>query len=71
MSRLQYERGQHKFKQAAKQSARAELLLPEETGFLEFDADEDPSQITQADIANNVDIASAQKVRSTDCYVLE
>lgn len=46
---------------AAARSARTELLLPEEPGFLEADPGEDTSTVTQGDIVEAVDIASAAK----------
>ncbi|XP_022085313.1 WD repeat-containing protein 46-like [Acanthaster planci] len=48
-------------KLAAKQAARTELLLPEDSGFLEADEGEETYQITQQDISEAVDIASATK----------
>ncbi|XP_063174757.1 WD repeat-containing protein 46 [Chroicocephalus ridibundus] len=46
---------------AAARAARLDLLLPEEPGFLEPDPGEDTSTVTQGDIAEAVDIASAAK----------
>ncbi|XP_010568220.1 PREDICTED: WD repeat-containing protein 46 [Haliaeetus leucocephalus] len=46
---------------AAARAARLDLLLPEEPGFLEADPGEDTCTITQGDIAEAVDIASAAK----------
>ncbi|GAB0201630.1 WD repeat-containing protein 46 [Grus japonensis] len=46
---------------AAARAARLDLLLPEEPGFLEADPGEDTSTVTQGDIAEAVDIASAAK----------
>ncbi|XP_071657077.1 WD repeat-containing protein 46 [Patagioenas fasciata] len=46
---------------AAEGAARAELLLPQEPGFLEADPGEDTCTVTQGDIAEAVDIASAAK----------
>ncbi|XP_066842810.1 WD repeat-containing protein 46 [Anser cygnoides] len=46
---------------AATRAARSELLLPEEPGFLEADPGEDTCTITQGDIAEAVDVASAAK----------
>ncbi|XP_065510792.1 WD repeat-containing protein 46 [Caloenas nicobarica] len=46
---------------AAEGAARAELLLPQEPGFLEADPGEDTCTVTQRDIAEAVDIASAAK----------
>ncbi|KDR18018.1 WD repeat-containing protein 46 isoform X2 [Zootermopsis nevadensis] len=43
------------------QAARAELLLPEESGFLVADEDELTTQFSQQQIASSVDIASATK----------
>ncbi|KYO32870.1 WD repeat-containing protein 46 [Alligator mississippiensis] len=52
---------ENKMELAAQQAARAELLLPEEPGFLEAEPGEDTCTIAQADIAEAVDIASAAK----------
>ncbi|XP_074021186.1 LOW QUALITY PROTEIN: WD repeat-containing protein 46 [Numenius arquata] len=46
---------------AAAQAARLDLLLPEEPGFLEPDPGEDTCTVTQGDITEAVDIASAAK----------
>uniref|UniRef100_A0A3B4WPF6 WD repeat-containing protein 46 n=2 Tax=Seriola lalandi dorsalis TaxID=1841481 RepID=A0A3B4WPF6_SERLL len=46
---------------AQKQSARFDLLLPEDAGFLEGDEDEDTCTISQEDIADVVDITSGAK----------
>ncbi|ELT99341.1 hypothetical protein CAPTEDRAFT_214977 [Capitella teleta] len=46
---------------ASKQAARAEALLQEEAGFIEADEGESTCEVTQYDIANAVDITSAQK----------
>uniref|UniRef100_A0A8C2A3L5 WD repeat-containing protein 46 n=1 Tax=Cyprinus carpio TaxID=7962 RepID=A0A8C2A3L5_CYPCA len=46
---------------AQKQAARYDLLLPEDAGFLEGDEDEDTNTISQADIADAVDITSGSK----------
>ncbi|XP_063242893.1 WD repeat-containing protein 46 [Bacillus rossius redtenbacheri] len=46
---------------SAKQTVRAELLLPEESGFLEADEGEVTTQFTQTEIAASVDITSAAK----------
>uniref|UniRef100_A0A4W4DPG7 WD repeat-containing protein 46 n=1 Tax=Electrophorus electricus TaxID=8005 RepID=A0A4W4DPG7_ELEEL len=46
---------------ALKQAARYDLLLPEESGFLEGDDDEDTCTILQEDIADAVDITSGAK----------
>ncbi|XP_020485167.2 WD repeat-containing protein 46 [Labrus bergylta] len=46
---------------AQKQSARFDLLLPEDAGFLEGDEDEDTCTISQEDIADAVDITSGAK----------
>jgi len=48
-------------KEAAHNLAQAEILLPEEAGFLEAEGMERTYKFTQADIVSNVDIASAQK----------
>ncbi|TKS77771.1 WD repeat-containing protein 46 [Collichthys lucidus] len=44
-----------------KQAARVDLLLPEDSGFLEGDEEEDTCTISQQDIADAVDITSASK----------
>ncbi|XP_063068814.1 WD repeat-containing protein 46 [Engraulis encrasicolus] len=46
---------------AQKQAARLDLLLPEDTGFLEGDEGEDTCTISQDDIADAVDITSGAK----------
>ncbi|XP_033928330.1 WD repeat-containing protein 46 isoform X2 [Melopsittacus undulatus] len=46
---------------AAERAARTELMLPLEPGFLEPDPGQDSSTITQGDIVEAVDIASAAK----------
>ncbi|XP_040922855.1 WD repeat-containing protein 46 [Toxotes jaculatrix] len=46
---------------AQKQAARFDLLLPEDSGFLEGDEDEDTCTISQEDIADAVDITSGAK----------
>ncbi|XP_062829066.1 WD repeat-containing protein 46 isoform X2 [Anolis carolinensis] len=46
---------------AAKQAARMELLLLEEPGFLEGDEGEDTCTVSQADIAEAVDLAAGAK----------
>ncbi|XP_046339144.2 WD repeat-containing protein 46-like [Haliotis rufescens] len=46
---------------AVSQAARAELLLQEESGFLEAEEGETTVDITQQDIVDSVDILSAQK----------
>ncbi|XP_064649385.1 WD repeat-containing protein 46-like [Lineus longissimus] len=56
-----YSTKQKKYNKAFKQAARTEILLPEEEGFLQFDDDEDATKISQRDIADAVDITSAQK----------
>lgn len=50
-----------KLKLAAKETARTEFLMQEEHGFLEAEDDEDTTSITQHDLAEAVDITSAQK----------
>ncbi|XP_077986763.1 WD repeat-containing protein 46-like [Glandiceps talaboti] len=49
------------FEEAVERAARSELLLTEDTGFLEADEGEETFKIAQTDIAAAVDIASAQK----------
>ncbi|XP_041315147.1 WD repeat-containing protein 46 [Pyrgilauda ruficollis] len=46
---------------AAEKAARWEPLLPEEPGFLEADPGQDTARISQREIAEAVDIASASK----------
>lgn len=46
---------------AAEQAARAEILLNEEEGYLEVDDDELTTEISQAEIVQNVDITTATK----------
>ncbi|GFR16813.1 WD repeat-containing protein 46 [Trichonephila clavata] len=53
-----------KFKQSVRQAARNELLLTEEAGYIEPDENEDVYDITQHDIAAQVDITSASKLFS-------
>ncbi|XP_060616576.2 WD repeat-containing protein 46 isoform X2 [Anolis sagrei] len=52
---------EEKAQSAAKQAARMELLLLEEPGFLEGDEGEDTCTISQADIAEAVDLAAGAK----------
>ncbi|XP_048149294.1 WD repeat-containing protein 46, partial [Corvus hawaiiensis] len=49
-------------KSAAEKAARWEPFLPEEPGFLEPGPGQDPARISQREIADAVDIASASKV---------
>lgn len=46
---------------AARTAARAEMLLPEESGFLEPDQDQFTAEVRQVDLKNSVDITSATK----------
>ncbi|XP_060566570.1 WD repeat-containing protein 46-like, partial [Ruditapes philippinarum] len=46
---------------AAKQTARTELLMQENEGFLEVEGNEETANISQHDIAEVVDVTSAQK----------
>uniref|UniRef100_A0A182QCB0 BING4 C-terminal domain-containing protein n=1 Tax=Anopheles farauti TaxID=69004 RepID=A0A182QCB0_9DIPT len=46
---------------AVQQAARAEILLPEEEGYLEADSGESTTNITQQQIVENVDITTATK----------
>ncbi|XP_051631961.1 WD repeat-containing protein 46-like, partial [Manacus candei] len=48
-------------KEAAEKAARWEPLLPEEPGFLEPDPGQDPTSISQREIAEAVDVAAASK----------
>nr|XP_054770122.1 WD repeat-containing protein 46-like [Lytechinus pictus] len=59
--RTTMKRGEDRIALAAKQAARSELLLPEETGFLEADEGEETYDVTQEEIKKAVDIASATK----------
>nr|DBA20443.1 TPA: hypothetical protein GDO54_017220 [Pyxicephalus adspersus] len=52
---------ENKVEAAMNQAARHDLLLPEESGFLEGDEGEDTCTITQHDIVDVVDITSASK----------
>ncbi|XP_071498553.1 WD repeat-containing protein 46-like [Diadema antillarum] len=54
-------RKEDRYSLAAKQAARSELLLPEETGYLEADEGEETYDIGQEEIKSAVDIASATK----------
>ncbi|KAM5146675.1 WD repeat-containing protein 46 [Mantella aurantiaca] len=56
---MQYE--ESKVEMAISQAARHDLLLAEESGYLEGDKGEDTCTITQQDIADAVDITSAAK----------
>ncbi|XP_065067796.1 uncharacterized protein LOC135693289 isoform X1 [Rhopilema esculentum] len=49
------------FTKASRQAARAELLLAEESGFLEADEMERTYKFTQKEISKSVDVASAAK----------
>ena len=46
---------------STKLAARTELLLPEESGFLEPGEDQESSEIRQVELKNSVDITSATK----------
>ncbi|XP_065090998.1 WD repeat-containing protein 46 [Ochlerotatus camptorhynchus] len=46
---------------ATEQAARAEILLNEDEGYLEVDDDELTTEVSQAEIVNNVDITTAAK----------
>ncbi|XP_067884406.1 WD repeat-containing protein 46-like [Heterodontus francisci] len=54
------------YKQAQKQAASFDLLLPEEAGFLEADEGEETCVIQQQDIADAVDITSSSKYFNLD-----
>lgn len=54
-------RQENNFNYAVKQSARAEILLNEEDGFIIPDEGEETIEYTQSDIKQNVDITSATK----------
>ncbi|ELU16393.1 hypothetical protein CAPTEDRAFT_182026 [Capitella teleta] len=59
--RVKFNQQSAKYQMASKQAARAEALLQEEAGFIEADEGESTCEVTQYDIANAVDITSAQK----------
>lgn len=50
-----------KYQQSINFSARSELLLPEQSGFIEPDENEETYQISQEEIVSAVDISSATK----------
>jgi len=52
---------ENKYTNAVNQAARSELLLTEESGFLEVEEGEDSCDIRQSDIVKEVDITSASK----------
>ncbi|KAK6637081.1 hypothetical protein RUM43_010755 [Polyplax serrata] len=54
-------RREKKIKFGIKQSVKSEVLLVEDTGFLEPDEDEISTQFTQKNIKNSVDLLSASK----------
>ena len=56
-----FTRDQKNFNYAIKQSARAEILLNEDDGYLIPDEGEETTEFTQDDIKRNVDITSATK----------
>lgn len=56
-----FTRQEEKFKYAIHQSARAEILLNEDDGYLIPDEGEETTEFTQGDIKQNVDITSATK----------
>ncbi|XP_026757914.2 WD repeat-containing protein 46 [Galleria mellonella] len=53
---------ERKHNYAEEEAARAEILLTEETGFLDVGENRKTTAITQSIIANNVDIAAATKI---------
>ncbi|XP_062515395.1 uncharacterized protein LOC134190874 [Corticium candelabrum] len=59
--RSQLKRSEEKRELAATRAAKAEVLLVEEAGYLEADGLEKTYKFTQKEIANAVDIGSAQK----------
>ncbi|XP_025834816.1 WD repeat-containing protein 46 [Agrilus planipennis] len=59
--RKRFEKKEKNIKLATELAARAEILLAEDTGFLEVDAGESSTQFTQKEIAASVDITSATK----------
>ncbi|GFY43979.1 WD repeat-containing protein 46 [Trichonephila inaurata madagascariensis] len=62
--RVELMKSNEKNKQSVRQAARNELLLTEEAGYIEPDENEDIYNITQHDIAAQVDITSASKLFS-------
>lgn len=54
-----------KFKDATLKAKDAEMLLPEERGFIETEGMERTFKISQSALKKEVDIATAQKVRFT------
>ena len=51
---------------SAVSAVRAEILLPEESGFLEAEGNEKTHLISQKEIIDEVDLASQKKVRMND-----
>ncbi|KAG5879730.1 hypothetical protein JTB14_033332 [Gonioctena quinquepunctata] len=56
-----WEKKEKKIQFAIEQAAKAEILLTEDTGYLEADDGETTTQFTQKQIVKNVDIAAASK----------
>ncbi|XP_028909444.1 WD repeat-containing protein 46 [Ornithorhynchus anatinus] len=61
LTRARLSRAEDGAEESSAWAARAELLLPEEPGFLEGSDGEDTATVRQRDIADAVDIASAAK----------
>ncbi|XP_071811926.1 WD repeat-containing protein 46-like [Apostichopus japonicus] len=59
--RFNLKRSEQRYELAAKQAARAELLLPEDAGFLEVGEGSDTYDVRQSEITESVDIGSAAK----------
>ncbi|VVD02379.1 unnamed protein product [Leptidea sinapis] len=59
---IKLKKKENKYKFAQEQAARAEILLTENTGFLEVDEDHRTTCITQKVIGENVDITAATKI---------
>lgn len=61
VQRKKIQAGVKKVRQSVLQAARAELLLPEDVGYLQADDGEETFQLLQQDIADAVDITSCTK----------
>jgi U3 small nucleolar RNA-associated protein 7 len=53
-----------RFQDAAEQAEKLEMLLPEESGYLEAEGMEKTYKFRQEELAQNVDINTSKKVRS-------
>ncbi|OWZ12951.1 hypothetical protein PHMEG_00013807 [Phytophthora megakarya] len=60
------QRAHDKHKLAAESAAKAEILLPDQVGFLEAEGLEKTYKFTQQQLADNVDINTARKIFSLD-----